>query len=270
MIVREIEARSLVTKTRVPAADYCINPYIGCPHRCVYCYAEFMKRFTGHSEPWGEFVDVKHCAKKINAAVYAGRSVVFSTTTDAYNPLEKQYGVTREALSAFAGSKVRVSVLTKSDLVLRDIDILKKCADAEVGFSMATVDDAFRKKIEPGAPSIAKRVNALRVLREEGIKCHVFVSPIFPEITDYKAIIDMCAPYTSEFHFENLNLRGSFRPRVLDLVARVDRRLLPFYDDIYRLRIGVYWDALEKEIIACCAERGLKCVSYFYHERIRK
>jgi len=270
MIVREIEAKSLVTKTRVPAADYCVNPYTGCPHKCVYCYAEFMKRFTGHTEPWGTFLDVKRCGKKINAAKYAGHSVVFSTTTDPYNPFEKQYAVTREALSAFAGSEARVSVLTKSDLVLRDIDLLKQCPGAEVGLSMATDDDGFRKQIESGAPSIARRVNALRVLREEGVERHVFVSPIFPGITDFKAVIDMCAPYTDEFHFENLNLRGAFRPRVLDAVARRDRRLLPLYDDIYRLGIKDYWEALEQDITAYCAEKGLVCVSYFYHERIRK
>jgi len=270
MVIREIEARSLVTKTRVPAADYCVNPYVGCPHRCVYCYAEFMRRFTGRREKWGAFLDVKRCEKAINAKKYAGRSVVFSTTTDAYNPAEKKYGVTREALAAFAGSEVRVSILTKSDLVLRDADLLKKCPGAKVGFSMASVDDAFRRDFEPGAATVARRVDALRVLREEGIARHVFVSPLFPGLTDYKAIIDACAAYTDEFHFENLNLRGAFRPRVLALIARRAPRLVPLYDAIYREHSADYWEPLELEIKDYCARRGLKCVSYFYHERIRK
>ncbi|GAB6390660.1 MAG: radical SAM protein [Treponematales bacterium] len=270
MTINEIEVKSLVTKTQVPAADYVINPYVGCPHKCVYCYAEFMKRFTNHPEPWGDFLDVKRCAKKINAERYEGSGIVLSTVTDAYNPFEKKYRVTRNILERFAGSKARVSILTKSDLVLRDIDILKEIPGAEVGISMSSVDDSMREKTEPYAASVENRVNALRVLKEEGIARHVFVSPIFPGITDFKAIIETCAAYTNMFHFENLNLRGAFRPRVLRFVAKYDSRLLPLYDGIYARRDNSYWEAMEQEIAAFCNKRKVRYISYFYHEKIRK
>jgi len=270
MTVNEIEVKSLVTKTQVPAADYVINPYIGCPHKCIYCYAEFMKRFTNHHEAWGDFLDVKRFAGKLNVKKYARRHVVLSTVTDAYNPFEKKYGITREILKAFAGADAYISILTKSDLVLRDLDILRKLRYAEVGISLNTTDDFWREQTESGAASVAKRVNTLRVLKEEGVPCHVFVSPIFPGITDFKAIIETCAPYTKEFHFENLNLRGAFRSRVLDFISRYNPGLLPLYDGIYKYKDNGYWEAQEKEITGFCKKHKLKCISYFYHEKIKK
>jgi len=270
MIINEIEVNSLVTKTQVPAADYVINPYIGCPHKCIYCYAEFMKRFTHHHEDWGNFLDVKRCTRKLNAKKYAGSRVVLSTVTDAYNPFEKKYGITREILKAFIDSDAQLSILTKSDLVLRDLDILRRLRHAEVGISLNAVDDEWRKQTESGASALAKRVDVLRVLKEEGIPCHVFVSPIFPGITDFKAIIETCAPYTNEFHFENLNLRGAFRARVLDFISRYNSALLPLYEGIYKYKDKSFWENQEKEILDFCKKRKLKCISYFYHEKIKK
>jgi DNA repair photolyase len=89
MIIHEIEVQNILTKTRVPAGDYVINPYIGCPHRCIYCYADYMRRFINHTEKWGEFLDVKIPVKKINLKKIAGKKILFCSVTDAYNPFEK-------------------------------------------------------------------------------------------------------------------------------------------------------------------------------------
>jgi DNA repair photolyase len=274
LTVNEIEVKSLVTKTQVPAADYVINPYIGCPHRCVYCYAEFMRRFTRHTEPWGEFLDVKRCKRPIRAEIraekYSGSSIVLSTVTDAYNPFEERYGVTREILASLAGAGAAVTILTKSALVIRDIDLLQRIPGASAGLSLNTLDDGIRKKLEPGASPIPARLAALKALREAGIRNFVFVSPIFPGLTDYRAIIRACMPYTQEFHFENLNLRGGFKRRVLEMIGETAPGLLPLYDDIYRRGDRGYWIALEEEIAAFCKSEGLDFISYFFHEKIKK
>lgn len=98
MIINEVEVKSIVTKTGVPAGDHVINPYIGCPHRCMYCYADYMRRFTGHGEKCGDFLDVKIYPKKLKLSGLAGKKVVFCSVTDAYNPFEKKYRVTRNLL----------------------------------------------------------------------------------------------------------------------------------------------------------------------------
>lgn len=128
MKIKEIKSSSYISKSKLPDADYVINPYVGCPHKCIYCYAEFMKRFSGHSgEEWGDFLDVKRCGKAINGTSFCETdTLLFGSVTDAYNPFEKKYRITRNILEQLVTCKARIEILTKSDLVLRDIDIFKK------------------------------------------------------------------------------------------------------------------------------------------------
>jgi DNA repair photolyase len=268
--VHEIEVKSIVTKTGVPASDYVINPYIGCPHKCIYCYADFMRRFTCHEEKWGDFLDVKMYAGKIKLNKLDGKKVTFSTVTDAYNPFERRYQITRKLLEQFVNTNIKISILTKSDLILRDIDIFKQIAGISVGVSLNTLDDSIRKKLESGAASIEKRLNAIKILHNEGIYTYVFLSPMFPGITDFKEIINESKNYTDEFWFENLNLRGSFRPVVLKYIYTSHKDLIPLYDEIYRRKNNEYWWILEKEIESYCRKKNIKYVSYFYHERRHK
>ncbi|MDR0554057.1 MAG: radical SAM protein [Treponema sp.] len=260
----------MLTKTRVPAGDYVINPYAGCPHKCLYCYAEFMKRFTNHAEKWGDFLDVKRCAKKINTTRLAGKRIVISSVTDAYNPYEKKYRVTRELLRQFVNTQAHISILTKSDLVLRDIDLFKQIQNIQVGVSLNTLDDSIREKLEPFASSVAKRIGAVQKLRDAGIHTYVFLSPMFPGITDFKAIIAECKSFAGEFWFENLNLRGSFRHAVMRYISEYHPGLSSLYNEIYRLKDSDYWAVMEKEIAVFCRKNNIAFTSYFYHEKIKK
>lgn len=137
--VREVEAKSYITESKLPDADFVINPYTGCPHKCIYCYAEFMKRFaTGHDiEDWGDFLDVKKCNVPIKLnKIKKDQEVLIGSVTDPYNPYEYKYEITRSILKQFIGSNVNLQILTKSSLVTRDIDILKQIANVSVGVSM--------------------------------------------------------------------------------------------------------------------------------------
>ncbi len=181
MIVKEIEAKSILNKSQI--YEYTLNAYVGCSHDCRYCYAKFMKRFTGHREPWGGFVDVK-----VNAAEVLAREanrkkkgrVWISGVCDAYQSLEKKYELTRKCLEILVANGWPVTIQTKSPLVLRDLDVLKRAGDVEVGFTITTADDAVRKVFEPGAPQVEKRIEALQRLHAEGIRTYVMVAPMLP------------------------------------------------------------------------------------------
>ena len=98
IIEKEIQVKDYLTKSNLPASDYVINPYVGCPHGCKYCYASFMKRFTGHKEEWGTFIDIKKCNKEINIKKLENKTVFLSSVTDCYNKFEEKYKLTRKIL----------------------------------------------------------------------------------------------------------------------------------------------------------------------------
>lgn len=181
MITREITARSILSKSQVH--DYVVNPYVGCGHGCRYCYAAFMKRFTGHREPWGEFVDIKVNAPELLAKEIGRKQrgrVWVSGVCDPYQAAERKYGLTRRCLEVLLEHQWPVSVQTKSALVLRDIEILEKFDDVEVGFSVTTADEKIRKLFEPGASSIRERIRALDALHAAGIRTYAMIAPILP------------------------------------------------------------------------------------------
>jgi DNA repair photolyase len=193
MFINEVKCKSILSKSGISHIDYAINPYYGCAHKCQYCYAVFMKKFTGHTEPWGDFVDIKTNAPEVLARQLARLSkrsrISFSTVCDPYQPLELKYQITRKCLQILAPHRHRVSILTKSSIVVRDVDILKKMYKVRVSFTITTMDDHIRKIFEPAAPSAERRFKALRTLAREGIRTNVFVAPVLPYISDSSTAI---------------------------------------------------------------------------------
>jgi len=151
MIINEITAKEAIVKSKLPSADYVVNSYTGCTHKCIYCYAEFMKRFSNHSENWGEFIDIKTFDKIRIPKNIENKYVFISSVTDPYNHFEKKYERTKQVLEILINTDCNIGILTKSDLVLRDLDIFKCFRNIEVGISINTTDDNFRKIIEPKA-----------------------------------------------------------------------------------------------------------------------
>ena len=181
MKIQEIAAKSVLSKSQV--YDYALNPYRGCSHACRYCYAAFMKRFTGHREPWGEFVDVKINAPEVLAKEITRKPmgrVWVSGVCDPYQPAEKKYLLTRKCLEILLGGDWPVTIQTKSSLVLRDVDILTTSGKVEVGLSITTADEKIRRIFEPGASTIKERINALKSLHAKGIKTFVMIAPLLP------------------------------------------------------------------------------------------
>ncbi|GHU01079.1 radical SAM mobile pair protein B [Alphaproteobacteria bacterium] len=267
---KTVSTRDLITKSDLPASDFVINPYVGCPHKCLYCYAAFMKRFTHHPEPWGDFLDIKTCGRPLNVRKLVGKSVLLSSVTDCYNGFEGKYKATRRILEQLVGVPTELSILTKSSLVVRDLDLLAKMSNVSVAFSMNTLDDRLRAGIEPFASSVQARVGALRQVKEAGIKTSVFVSPIFPALTDYRALIEATRDYAGDFWFENLNLYGSARGPVLEYIGANYPHLAPLYDRIYVGKDPGFWPKLEQEIEAWCKKNRIAHKMYFYHSQIKK
>jgi DNA repair photolyase len=168
-----------------------------------------MKRFTGHPEPWGTFVDIK-----INAADVLRRqlgrirkgALLIGTVTDPYQPLEEKYHITRDCLYALVSSPLSVNILTRSALMVRDIDILRQLPSVEAGFSITTNRDDIRRIFEPGAPPIRSRLKALKAIHDAGIRTYVFVGPMLP--MDPAALAGMIEDIADEVLIDRLNYPG--------------------------------------------------------------
>lgn len=286
MVIKEIETKSVLTKSNLPVSDYSVNPYVGCTHACKYCYASFMKRFTNHAEPWGEFLDVKHWPKITNVEKYRGKELFFGSVTDPYNPQEESYRRTRTLLEQLKGCDLKLSIQTKSDLVLRDLDLIKTFPNARVGFSINTLDESFKDDMDK-AVSIERRLAAMKKLHDEGIRTNCFISPIFPGITDVPAIIDRVKDQCNLVWLENLNLRGNFKATIMDYIREKHPDLVPLYRDIYENGSRAYWEKLDADIRSYARRSGLEyvrnddsmqkpfeappvIVNFFYHEEIKK
>jgi DNA repair photolyase len=180
--IREVRAKSVLNKSKV--YDYCLNPYTGCQVNCRYCYARlFMRRYSGHREPWGAFVDVKVNAPELlrKQVVKAKKGTVWlSSVCDPYQPLEKKYKLTRQCLDILAEAQFPVNLQTKMTLVLRDLDIIERFKEIEVGMTLTTDDEGIARMFEPGASPVSDRIAALEKIHSRGVKTFAFVGPLLP------------------------------------------------------------------------------------------
>lgn len=285
MIINDVQVNSVMTKSSLPVGGYSVNPYVGCTHACKYCYASFMKRFTGHTEEWGTFLDVKHWSPIKNPKKYAGQLVVIGSVTDGYNSYEEQFRRTRAILEELKDSDAKIMICTKSDLVLRDLDLLTQMKDVTVSWSINTLDEEFRADMDE-AVSIERRLDAMKKVYDAGIRTVCFVSPIFPEITNIIDIIERAKNQCDFIWLENLNLRGTFKPAILKYIEDKYVDLLPLYKQIYGKNDKSYWKELESFVAGYAAEHNFPyinnhlpdgrsekgkptIINYFYHEQIK-
>lgn len=254
--IAQVQTKSIMTKSSLPVGGYSVNPYVGCPHGCKYCYASFMKRFTGHTEPWGTFVDAKYWPEIKNPKKYRGQRVVIGSVTDGYNQAEEQFGRTRALLEQLKDSGAKLMICTKSDLVLRDLDLLKTMPDVTVSWSINTLDEQFKDDMDD-AVSIERRLDAMKQVYDAGIRTVCFVSPIFPGITDALAILKRVQNQCDFIWLENLNLRGSYRAEILQYIDEKHPQLAELYHDIYQKGDRRYWELLAAQIEQYAAEHAL-------------
>ena len=242
--IKEIQSKSIVGKTSVPSADYVINPYTGCQFACMYCFASFMGRFVGETnENWGKYVYVKTNAvdlmhKEILKLTKKNPQpkVVMSTVTDPYQGVEKKYRLTQGILKTFVEHNYqgRVGILTKSPMILDDLELLKQLSNVEVGLSITTTDDKMSRYLEVQAPLVSARLRTLKKLNDAGIPTYVFVGPFLPHMTLKPKLIDKLFSEikkagTTDIKIEYLNLPAYVRPKMNKMLESESKEIQEVY-----------------------------------------
>lgn len=223
MEIKEIKCKTCMTKSKL--SDYVINPYTGCQHGCKYCYATFIQRFQNIKGEWGEFCYPKvNCPELLEKELKKNKPghIWMSSVTDCYTPLEARYKLTRKILETVANSpyknKFPIEILTKSTLVKRDFDLIKKL-DAELGMSINSLDEKISRIIEPLAAAPKERVETLREAKNNGIKVYGFLSPILPGITNLEELFKELR-FCDYFWVELLNTKPSLLARLLPVIEK--------------------------------------------------
>lgn len=270
MEIKEIQSKSILTPSKLPDTDYVINPYTGCAFGCTYCYASFMGRFVGKStNDWGGYVYVK-----INAPALLekdlrklknkgkGKSILFSSVTDPYQGLEAKYKLTRKCLEVLVNYdfKGTLSILTKSHMVTRDIDLLKKLKDVEVGFTITSTDDKISRYFEKKAPNVSQRLEAMKKLNLEGIKTYAFVGPLLPHYVAEPMILDelfkqIAEAGTKELYVEHINLSKYILDRLRKEMPELDKETM---EKFYSSKKPEYRKELDKTILDLVKKYKLK------------
>lgn len=244
MVIKELQVSSCLVKSKLPGTDYVINPYVGCAFGCVYCYASFMGRFVGETiGNWGNYVYAKAniivlLEKELQSWAEEKRhsTILLSSVTDPYQGAEAKYKLTRGILSVLAREKYPglVSILTKSPLVLRDIDVLKQLPQVEVGMTVTTAEDEVGKQMEVRAPLSTARINALQKLNEQGMKTYAFVGPLFPHFRYKPELLDklfqaLATAGVKDVFVEHINLKRYIREHLISLL----KKELPNAEEMY-------------------------------------
>ncbi len=241
--------------------DYAVNPYIGCEHGCVYCYARFMSRLGHRGEEWGSFVDVKvNAPQRLRAE--AGRRelgrVLLSSVTDPYQPVERRFRLTRALLNILLDYGYPIVVQTKSTLVLRDIDLIARFDDCEVGFTIITIDEAVRRIFEPRSAPIPQRIRALGELHDIGLSTYAFIGPLLPHLSERSLpqLLDALLDRVDLVIFDRLNIKyGNLQP-----ILRALRMHYPQLVDSFLEALSPtseYYERIKSWAVKLCHERGL-------------
>lgn len=233
--VREIKCKTLMGRSGIQDVDYAINPYIGCQHACLYCYARFMGRRGHLGEPWGTFVDVKTNALECLAKELPRRKqglVLLSSVTDPYQPIEKRWRLTRGSLEQLSDYDFPINVQTKSTLVLRDLDLLQCFSDCEVGFTITTLDDEVRRIFEPEASPTEERLEALKTIDNAGIRTFVFLGPMLPYLSEKnleELLVELSSIGVDRILVDRLNIKAGNWPAIRRAVERNFQDLLSLF-----------------------------------------
>jgi len=215
MKVIYVEVKSALVKSGLPDIDYALNPYAGCQHSCLYCYARLYTRYRDAAENWGEVVYVKKNLLQVldRETRYMRRGVVgVGTITDPYQPIEEREMLTRQSVELLLRRGFHVSIQTKSSLILRDLGLFQRYKDrVDVGFTITTLDRDKARFIEPHAPEPQQRVQALKLLSSKGIETWIFLGPVIPGINDdakdLEDLVVLAAETNSKLLVDRLRVR---------------------------------------------------------------
>jgi DNA repair photolyase len=264
MKIQEVSCRSALVRSALGGIDYALNPYRGCEHGCLYCYAPAVLR-EERAERWGEFVDVKRNIPTVLARELRRKPkgmVGIGTVTDAYQPIERRYEVTRRCLEQLLRYDFPITILTKSALLLRDLDLLTKFTHISVGVTITTIDDNLRSMYEPRSSPVEERLGAIAKLGKSGISTWVLIGPYMPYLSDKandleRLIEALAGAGVRTVLMDRLRLKPGLWRKIQEFLEDYDPALIPMYKEILWSRSGYYAGALKK-LHRLCAAHGLK------------
>lgn len=259
-MIKEITVKTALSPSQLPGLEYALNPYRGCGHACIYCYApSVLHRDRGK---WGELVEVKVNLPRIlskELRVKKKGVIGIGTVTDPYQPVERKYEITRRCLELLLMHDFPVCIQTKSSLVLRDMDLLRRFPNIEVGITLTALDDGVREKLETGASSVEERLRALDVLRKNKVKTWVFLGPVMPYITDVEALVEAIADVRPEYVLvDKLRLKEGVWGGVKGFILGFKHGLISDYEKIF-FGNGEYYGEVFERVVRGCGEKGIRC-----------
>lgn len=264
--IKEIQAKSILQKSGLPDVDWVVNAYTGCRFGCKYCYAAFVGKFTHPSEEWGSYVDAKLNAPELlrkelssklkNKKIKDIGTIFLSSVTDPYQGLESKYQLTKKCLQVLIDLKYagKVSILTKSALVTRDIDLFLQIPNIEVGMTVTSTGDPIAKYLETFATPNEDRIVALKILDEAGINTYAFVGPLLPHFVYnesalnnlFKSLKESGASY---LYIEHLNLTPYIRDRLFEYLAKDYPNLLDLFRESMKPEYRTKLDLLISKLL---------------------
>jgi DNA repair photolyase len=225
-----------------------------------------MKRFTGHDEPWGHFLDVKINAPEVLAKELAKKPkkgvVLLGSVTDAYQSVERKYRLTRAILEILLRQDFPVSILTKSNLVVRDLDLFRQFKECEVGLTITTLDQKVTHDFEPYSSIPQKRIETLKTLRQSGITTYAFIGPILPELTDLEAIFVAIQDKVNFVMAESLNTKCGNWQNIQDVLKKEYPHHLPTYQSGFNEK---YWDEVGGQLKALSKKFNIPLKGFYRH-----
>jgi DNA repair photolyase len=252
--------RPALTRVRNMRFKWSLNPYMGCVHRCTFCFVRAFEKVADRpfDDRYGTSIRVKTNLVEVLRRELARRTwkreqVVVGTATDPYQPAEGHFRLTRGAIGALADARTPIGLITRGPMIVRDVDVLAYASSrAEVGvtFSIPTLDRDIWRLTEPGTAPPAKRLGAIRVLVDAGIQASVGMAPILPGLSDDPTkmadVVRAARDAGAVSVWTNvLYLRPGTREHFLDNLARDWPELLPMYERLYAGRAYVRKDVLE-------------------------
>ncbi|MEM3943388.1 MAG: radical SAM protein [Thermofilaceae archaeon] len=266
---RRVRVSSALSKSSLYDLDYAYNPYAGCEHGCLYCYARCFTRYRDAAEQWGRVVYVKENAVEALAKDVrrADPGIVgVSTITDPYQPVEARELLSRRGIEVLLSAGFRVSVQTKSPLVLRDLDILSRHRQlVDVGLTITTMRAEVAKLIEPRAPPPVERARALSVLGESGVETWVFLGPIIRGVNDGEEAIREVARVAQEtgsrLYYDYFRMKPGLEKSMQPILRRHPQAL----------DTSPAWrESVSRLVERICGELGVECIpSKPQHEQRR-
>ena len=263
MKINEIKCKTALSKSSLPGLDYSLNPYRGCQHKCIYCYVPNVLRIERKN--WGSFVDVKTnmpivLSKELNKKKPG--VVGISTVTDPYQPVENKYKLTRYCLEQLIKHDFPICIQTKSDLVLRDIDIISNFSNCELIVSIATFNEDERKMLEPFSSSVKNRLKILESFSNSNVKNVVFFGPIYPTVTemDLKKMIDIFV----DFNVKEVILdKFNFKPGILENIKLNTKDLCNREFFLRNIDNFQYFSNIRRKMFEFCQDKDIKVIDAF-------